>query len=370
MSDMKRQRTPSQRYLDTVEKIKDNLTSSVGSLENAYESGSFHFDSSPDSLKTLTKHNYPDLVRDEGTPPFTKTMETMSYIQEGAVLGDVIKHNLGGEWAYPSYARMLLYDILRDIGIPFSLAGRTIFPKMEIKLNDKVIPVMKIARFRVKWNDRVFSIEKAYEEIRKTGEWSGKVPLTDMEKRILKEKRQMWRIERWSWLYDPRNRNSRTLNHFIRNIMFEREYIRTGEMSGGGDYSPGGLRKIDEFFSKKNLMDRMRAPEAEKELRGELGKKNFFHHICRGVGGYLGETIVRHLGGQWIYPTHIDFVEAQKRHKYEYLQERCAVRLQNITIPVMTIAQLRLEGKIPSLLRVYEEIKHTGRWSGNPPMNP
>jgi hypothetical protein len=41
-----------------------------------------------------------------------------------------------------------------------------------------------------------------------------------------------------------------------------------------------------------------------------------------GVGGYLGETIVRHLGGEWIFPTSKDFVDGQKSEKGIADQER------------------------------------------------
>jgi hypothetical protein len=282
---------------------------------------------------------------------------------EGAVLGEVIIRNLGGEWVYPPFWRIILFQAFGGIGIPLSLRGRIIFPKIQVKLNGKLIPVMKIGRLRVKWDERVFSLSKAYEEIKAWGEWSGKAARTPLERRILKEKRQMWRVERWSWLYDPRKHSSRTINQFIRRIMFEREYIRTSEMSGGDDYSPGGLRRIDEFFSKKSLRDRMKAPEAQREMRGELGRKNFFLRICRGVGGYLGETIVRRLGGEWVYPTIDDFLDGLKKHQdVRYLHDRCFVKLGNNLIPIMTIAQLRLDDKIPSLAEVYERIRTTGDW--------
>lgn len=358
---MKEQAT-SQRYLEAVEGIKDVIAGMLGNIESAYEADGYVLDYSPDDLMLFARHNGADQNRDAGIH-VSRTFLTNISVGEGAFLGEVVIRNLGGEWVYPSYARMALFQILMSIGFPITLTGRIIFPKIQVKLNGRLIPVMTIGRLRVKWDERVFSLKKAYEEIRTTGKWSGNAPLTDLEKRILKEKRQMWRIERWSWLYDPRNHRSRTINQFIRGLMIEREYIRASEIAGGGDYSPGGLRKIDEFFSKKNLRDRMKSPEAQRELQGELGRKNFFLHICRGVGGYLGEVIVRRLGGEWVYPTIDDFLDGQKKHQdIRYLHDRCFVKLGDNLIPIMTIAQLRLEDKIPSITAVYEEIKLTGKW--------
>lgn len=46
----------------------------------------------------------------------------------------------------------------------------------------------------------------------------------------------------------------------------------------------------------------------------------------------------------------------------KYLHDRCFVKLGDNLIPIMTIAQLRLEDKIPSLTDVYEKIRTTGKW--------
>ena len=366
----KEKKALSQQHLKAIEGVKDRIAGIIGTNERAYDIDGYTLDYSPGSLRLFERHNPADGCRDEFVRVNGTFLTNMSVL-EGAVLGEVIIRNLGGEWVYPPFWRIVIFSALRGIGIPLSIGGRIMFPEIQVMLNGKMIPVMTIGRLRVKWNKRIFSLSNVYEEIKATGGWSGKIAVTPLKRRILKEKKQMWRIEKWSWLYDPREHSSRTLNQFIRRIMFDREFIRTGEGSGGGDYSPDGLRGVDDFFSKQSFEERMKAPEIQKIVNNERGRKNFSFMFHRGVGGYLGELIVRRLGGQWVYPTHRDYLDGlKKQESVKYLHDRCFVKLGDNLIPVMTIAQLRLEGKIPSLLRVYEEIKHTGKWSGNPPANP
>jgi len=351
-------------HSESYESLKCRIDSMIENIGAAYSSDGLVFDLSPDSLQLMTRTNLYDRSVQIGSP----VKKTMAWIGEGAVLGEVIVRNLGGKWSYPSYARIAVYQALMWLGVSFSKSSRIMLPKIQVELNGKMIPVMTIGRLRVKWDERVFSLSKAFEEIRTTGEWSGKVPLTPLERRILREKRLMGRIWRWSWLYDPRDHNSRTINQFIRRIMFDRELIRIGETAGGDDYSPDGLKLIDNFFSKKNLEERMKPLEAEKLIYSELGKKNFRLMSYRGVGGYLGEVIVRCLGGEWVFPTNKDFLNGLKKHQdITYLHDRCFVKLGDNLIPIMTIAQLRLEDKISSITAVYEEIKLTGKWSEKKP---
>jgi hypothetical protein len=87
-------------------------------------------------------------------------------------------------------------------------------------------------------------------------------------------------------------------------------------------------------------------------------------------GGYLGEVIVRNIGGKLIYPSerkfefyrHLRFLWIPSRFTIGILFKSCEVKLGDNLIPIMTIAQLRLDDKIPSLADVYERIRTTGKW--------
>ena len=346
-------------YLGSNELIKGIIDNSIENLRTAYSSDGTLFDLSPDGLQLMARTNHYDRSVQFGF----HVKKAMAWVGEGAALGEVIVRNLGGKWSYPSSARTAVYRALIWIGVSFSTSSRIMLPKIQVELNGKMIPVMTIGRLRVKWDNRVFSLYKAYDEIRTTGKWSGNVPLTPLEMRILKEKRLMRRIRGRSWLFNPMKRKIKTINQFIRDIMIARELIRIGETTDGDDYSPRGLKLIDVFFSKKGLEERMNAPGAERYIFGERGKKNFRFMSYRGVGGYLGETIVRCLGGEWIFPTNKDFLNGLKKHRdITYLHDRCFVKLGNSLVPVMNIAQKRIDGEIPSLFEVYERIRTTGKW--------
>ena len=356
---------PSSKYVKALERIRNEINNNLDNLERAYSADGRVLDYSHESIELLARRNLPDRRRQFGF----RASKTIEYIGEGGVLGEVIIRNLGGEWVYPSYARMRAYLILRDIGIPISLSGRILFPKIQVRLKGELIPVMKIAKLRIGWDERVFSLPKAYEEIRRTGKWSGKVSATPPEKRILNEKKRIWRIRKWSWLYDPLNHNTRGINGWILRIMLLRESMRKSEATGGDDYSLDGLKAMDEFFSRKSLMERIEAEQAtgiqigDPIYRDDSGRKAVRNRAIREVGGYLGELIVRNLGGEWIFPTRQDYHEMVVKHQnYEYLQERTLVKLHNTMIPVMEIARRRLDEEIPSLADVYERIRTTGKW--------
>jgi len=357
---MKEQAT-SQRYLEAVERIKDVISGMLAVISSAYEAEGRTFNYSSDFLRSMANYNLVDFQR-SGREHVGWTYLMNISVAEGAILGETIIQNLGGEWVYPSYSRIAAFGVLRSIGIPLSVCGRIMFPKIQVRLNGKLIPVMTIGRLRVKWDDRVFSLAKAYEEIRITGEWTGKAVLTPLEKRILWEKRWIWRNSWWGWR-GSRGYKINTLNRFKLQIMIDREATRTADIAGGVDYSQDGLKKIDEYFSKKSLKEKMKEPKIAEYFYGDTGARNLLLSVTSGVGGYFGETIVRCLGGKWVFPSNEEFLIGFKLHEdMKFLHDRTYVRFKGNLIPVMTIAQMRLEDKIPSLADVYEKIRTTGKW--------
>jgi hypothetical protein len=288
---------------------------------------------------------------------------TAVYFEEGAVLGEVIIRNLGGKWIYPSHARLSMYQFLANIGFPYSWRGSIIFPHFQINLKGQRIPVMKIARLRMKLNEKVFSLEKAYEAIKKSGIWPGEVEISEQELRILKEKRMLRRTYRRDRFHDPMTSGMRSIGQYIRCAIVVRDAMR-GSYAKCWEYSPKGLSCIDESFSKKKFEGGILSFENGYGRQAtEKEKKNFHDLLAYGAGGYLGEIIVRQLGGEWKYPDWRDYHEAVKRHDQGYLTDMVYVELHCKKIPVREIGRLRLENKISSLVKVYDEIKATGNWN-------
>lgn len=155
------------RNLRGVELIKDILKESREAEEIiSYESGCV-LDYSPQSLKRIDEFNLTlKALKELGNTfgfPFV-------YAGEGSFFAEVILRNIGGEWRYPSEARLAVMHFLLSMGIA-PLAMNIAFRRCDIELNGRFIPVLKIAKMRLKGDKRVRSLFETYEKIRTTGNW-------------------------------------------------------------------------------------------------------------------------------------------------------------------------------------------------------
>ena len=91
-------------------------------------------------------------------------------------------------------------------------------------------------------------------------------------------------------------------------------------------------------------------------------------------GAYLGEVIIKNLGGHWVYPSNtryaihvysrpIKFFIGEKWYGFPFMTTNIRLKNGNL-IPVMKIVKLKLkkDPRVPSLQKAYEEITSTGKW--------
>lgn len=154
--------TPQEHIAKGVKKAVDDLLSTHPQEE-------MKLDFTPDSLGCIDSTNIIDEYKKRGMVPTL----TASFAEEGGYLGEVIIRNLGGEWVYPSDKRWKRHIILTMIGVPPEYFLRYLFIECHIRLKGELIPVMKIAKLRLKKDSRVPSLKGAYDEIARTGKWSG-----------------------------------------------------------------------------------------------------------------------------------------------------------------------------------------------------
>lgn len=119
------------------------------------------------------------------------------------------------------------------------------------------------------------------------------------------------------------------------------------------DYSPRSLTQLDE-----DLPDSISEEARRRGYEFDSGAIWAFH---AGLGSYIGEVIVRSLGGEWKYPNRLIIALAWLLNRPDILYKHWYVVVGRVKVPVFEIARRRetLGREKASLLRAYEEIANS-----------
>ena len=157
--------------LDAESIVKEIFGYLRNELEGAYYYGGGQFlDYSAESLQIVDKNN---IIEDAKNYPDWDIRYCLAMVcaQEGSYFGEVILRNLGGKWKYCGELRFFLYKVLINLGFPFDPSVGIVLRKCGIDLDGRFIPVIRIAKLRLRKNKRVKSLHEVYEKIRTTGDW-------------------------------------------------------------------------------------------------------------------------------------------------------------------------------------------------------
>jgi hypothetical protein len=126
------------------------------------------------------------------------------------------------------------------------------------------------------------------------------------------------------------------------------------------DYSLESLRAID-----TNCLE-----SAEEACRQEgiPPLPGVIWSMYHGVGSYLGTTIVRNLGGDWLIPSTLRLWVSSVLSRPRVLFDHWYVIVKGERIPVFKIARWRCDGsrRVRSLVQVYERIAAGKTWFEEP----
>lgn len=125
------------------------------------------------------------------------------------------------------------------------------------------------------------------------------------------------------------------------------------------DYSPGSLSQLDEDLPE-NLSEEIR-------LRGFNPAPDVLWAFHSGLGSYLGEVLIRNLGGEWRYPSRIVTFLAWLLNRPRLLYRFWYVIVRGKRVAVFEIARRReiLGPKRASLARAYEDVARSCGRSGH-----
>jgi len=138
---------------------------SVG-LINCYAMGGYQLDFSPDSLRMIDDHNLNENLRDD---KWSKYNHVAAYCSEGFYFGEVLVRHLNGKWVWPSDWRIGLFRFLFTLGFPFKFVGNIAFKHCKVDINGNLIPVMKIADWRLRRKKGLRYWRPVYDLIQQTG---------------------------------------------------------------------------------------------------------------------------------------------------------------------------------------------------------
>ena len=159
------------RELKGEEFIKEVFAYLREELERVeYFCGGYILDYSPRSLERIDQNNAIDVAKEQKRDKRDYSPSGL-YAQEGAYLGEVILRTLGGKWRYPPNYRFALSRIFINLGFPFDHSVGIVLRKCGIDLDGRFIPVIRIAKLRLRKSERVKSLHEVYEKIRTTGDW-------------------------------------------------------------------------------------------------------------------------------------------------------------------------------------------------------
>jgi len=131
----------------------------------SYEMCGYKLDFSPDSLKIIDEYNINEHFRDS---PWKKYNHIDAYCSEGFYFGEVLIRHLNGKWVWPSDWRIGLFHFLLALGFPW-VVGNIAFKHCKVDINGNLIPVMKIADWRLRRKKGLRYWRPVYDLIQQTG---------------------------------------------------------------------------------------------------------------------------------------------------------------------------------------------------------
>lgn len=125
-------------------------------------------------------------------------------------------------------------------------------------------------------------------------------------------------------------------------------------------YSREGLEILDKCWLGPDI-ESMAESLAKSGFQPSTSKLWGEYHM---VGTYLGDIIVKNLGGDWHIPGTLRLALSRLLGWPELLFFHWNVKLNGKRIPVFKIAKWRFDGseRVPSLAEAYDRIKSTGTW--------
>ena len=151
----------------------------------------------------------------------------------------------------------------------------------------------------------------------------------DERRRLLKELARYWAATEGPKVDVPRFipvHSHASIIDFLRKMRRHSEGILVFNMIP--DYSTESLRELDEVLPGLKIHRVLTDKSENPELRFVIG-----------VGSYFGETLIRALGGNWVFPGRLKMMRAFWTAKPEHYYRDIAVEFKGSRIEVIRIAE-------------------------------